>query len=1151
MGKVSLFDLAGVKPTAPVAQATTPTPSGAPPLSGTPPMAPPAVAPKKKVSLFELAKTYEPPPEDAPKLTNEDILKDPLRMKTVRDYMVKRKGDNYKRVPDDELFDEFVDHMRWMNTNEVNTFGEARSVFDLKEEEKGVYRDAYNLYDELGNAYAAGGVRELGDAVANYTGAILTSPSSWVGGFVGRALSKPAVALTKKGITTAVAGQVAEEVAKKGTTAAAKKATIKTAAKAVEKKVAKTSGLIAAQKSRKELVAAAIIGTGFDALVSGGQETIRQNMLVEVGAQDEIDRASVALNTVFGVVGGGFAYFPEAMRNTVKLGDTGGKVKVANALRAKEAKTKVGAEVEEAVKQLMTDWDVLAKQGQTQDANKFLRDKALSWFFDVENDKSFIRILQRLGADLGSDDKTFSHKMVEYARGLPPANRAAITKSLKPTGINFGEMVEIFAGALKEGGESLSQASQAKRFYDDFRNVTVKKQQAISNTLEGEAEALEAAKKGGKEAPPPEALRYTASVWKRLLISHPSTTMLNVKGWGWATAARTMSEILHGGVLGSVGLVKKMAGMQSADKTLAKSAAMFKSNGLLIRSLLDPYTSVQGFADLLESAPDKFKKESLAGFFGGIGDERPDMFNINPNNKAVKGIEKTIDAAAKVAFVRTQDIYTKGFSGLKELDKLSRIELGKGIEDLLKAGETHLITEEMWEKTTRVLLEDTFSVNYTRGHSAFNKLAKVIETVSNAPGLGFIFPFGRFINNTMGFTYQYSPLAFFPFTKYQKGLDFEERLAKATVGTSALVMLTGREEEKQAQGLQWSEERSSTGDVKDVSGIFPLSLYNLMGRILADIKNGQGVPLALTDELVKQIGPLGAIDSATSSNPITDMIRQIAQVSESDQGASLMEIGAFVGEMLLGTTANIAAGFTRPLDPINDLFGMTLDAGGAVDDSAVDRKMAEGSDKILQNFSRYTNTLFNLMLGEDTGEGKMFGKPKNSATEDKAVKDPNPLARLTGGPIKPPQDSIDILLGMADMAAFRMDSFTTGVPEYDDFINNTIFPILERKAEAMLENKFFMDRPASIKREMITKMLTESRKDILDGLENGSLGETEDYIYNERRKFLSLPQAYRAEAKKYFGIETDDRDLSLQEIERLELWIDVNKELDDELAKSK
>lgn len=1139
MAKTSIFELAG----APVATS----PEKAKPTDAKPTANAVVTAPKKS-SIFELANTYQPP-VIAPKISQKDILKDPLKIKTVRDYMVKRKGDYYKNAQEDELMDDFVDHMRWVNTNEVNTVGEARSVFDLSNDaEKKVYADAYNLYDELGSVWGEG-IGEFGDAVANYTGAVLTSPSTYLGGFIGKALSKPATNLVKKAVGKKVIEQgiktAVKETAEAGATTIAKKAAIKTAAKAVEKQVAKKSGLIAAKKSRQELITAAILATGVDSAMAAGQEALRQKTLVDVGAQEEIDKTSVALNTVFGVIGGGFAYFPEAMRGAVKLTDAGGKVRVANALRAKEAKKKIGEEIEASVKQLVTDWEVVAKQGQEKDVSKFLRDKAIDWFFDVDNEKSFIRILQKLGADLGGDDKTFSHKMVEYARGLPPQNRAAITKSLKPLGISFGEMIEVFAGTLKEGGESLSKASQAKRFYDDFRNVAVKKQQAISNTIEGEIEALNAP----KVKPPAETVKYAASVWKRLLVSHISTTMLNVKGWGWATTARIMSEILHGGVLGSVGMVQKLMGSSAADKTLAKSSAMFKSNLLLARSLLDPFTSAQGFVDLMDAAPKKFKKTALSAFYGGVGDEGPEMFNINPNSLLVKGTEKTIDAAAQIAFVRTQDIYTKAFTGLKELDKMSRIDLGKGIEELLAKGETHLITDEMWERATKALLEDTFSVDYTKGHSIFNKLAKMTEQVSNAPGIGFIFPFGRFVNNTIGFTFQYSPLAFLPIVKYQRGLDLEERLAKATIGSTALMMVMSREEEKQKQGLQWNEERDSTGEIKDIGGIFPLSLYNLFGRVLVDAKSGNGVPLALFDELVKQVGPLGVLSEVTSSNPITDMVREMTKAAETDDGTELVEIAKMFGEMLLGTASNIAAGYTRPLDPVNDILGVATDMDGFTNDAIVDRKMAQGADKALQNFSRYTSTFFNLLLGEDTGDGKLFGTIKKSATEEKPLKDPNPISRLFGQPVKPRQDSIDILLGMVDLAPYRMDSLTTGVPEYDDFINGTIFPILERKAEAMLDNEIFMSRPAHIKREMVSKMLSEARKEIIDNIEDGSITDADAYAYNERRKFLALPQAYRAEAKKALGIKTEDRDLSPLEVEQLTLWIEINKELDEVLPK--
>ena len=1097
-----------------------------------------------KQSIYGLTATLENNAERRGYLTNEDVLNDNTKIDAIRLYMIHRKGDHYKEADKEELFDDFVDHMRWMETNEVNTFGEARVVSDLAESEKPIYGTAYTIYDQLGSALSAGGIGEFADAAANYTGAVLTSPSTYIGGFIGRALSKPVT----KGTTFALRKALGKEVVETTVDTAAK-ATIKQAAKVAEKKAIPIVGKAAAKKTRQEMVTAALLGTAFDGSIAYAQDVRRQKNRIEVGVQEELDYTSAVTNSLFGIVGGAFSYFPEAMRGTIKVTDAGKKIELAKKLRAKEARKKAAKKVEEVIKKLATDWDTIAKEGQALDAKKYIRENTIDWFFDVENENSFVRILSDLGADLGADDKTFSHKMVEYVRGFPPAQKAAITRSLKPFNIHFGELLEIFAGAMKEGGESLSKASKASRFFEDFKNATVAKKRIVDGVIMGEEEA-KAALKEGKEAPHPQTVKYVTSVWKRLLISHPATTMLNIKGWGWAASARAMSELIYGSYLGANGLVSKMLGRESADRTLAKSAAMFKSNWLMLRSIADPYTTYEGFSALLENAPKKHREESLSSFFGGVGDERPEMFGINPQNKAVKGTEATIDLAAKIALVRAQDLYTKSFSGIKELDKLSRINLGKGIEELLAEGKTHLITDEMWDKTVKTLLEDTFSVNYTRGPKVVNKLAKAMEDLSNTPGLGFIFPFGRFINNTVSFTFQYSPLAFLPLARFQKGVDFEERLMKAIVGTSAIVMLTSREEEKQKQGLQWNEELTSTGDIKDVGGIFPLSLYNLFGRLILDAKSGQGVPLSLKDELIKQIGPLGALNDATSSNPITDMIRELSQASES-QDADIMNLAGMVGEMIAGTVSGIAAGFTRPLDPYNDITGMALDNLGIVDNAAIDRKQAEGMDKVLQNFSRYTDNFFSLLLGKDTGKGLLYGEPKNSATERDAIKDANPMSRIFGSPIKQRQDSIDIVLGMTDMAPFRMDSFTTGNPEYDDFINDTIFPVLERKAQAMLEGDFFASRPVSVKREMVSKMLTEARKEVLDGLENGNLGGYEGLLRNAQRKFVAAnPQAYRAEAKKALGIDKKDKDLTFDEIDLLESWIEINKELDDYAVES-
>jgi hypothetical protein len=80
-------------------------------------------------------------------------------------------------------------------------------------------------------------------------------------------------------------------------------------------------------------------------------------------------------------------------------------------------------------------------------------------------------------------------------------------------------------------------------------------------------------------------------------------------------------------------------------------------------------------------------------------------------------------------------------------------------------------------------------------------------------------------------------------------------------------------------------------------------------------------------------------------------------------------------------------------------------------------------------------------------------------------------------------------------------------------------------------------------------MLTEARKEVISGLEDGYINDADAYAANERRKFMALPQSYRAAAKKALKITTEDRELTVEEVDMLKLWIDVNKELDDSVVK--
>lgn len=1059
--------------------------------------------------------------------THSDIRNDPLKMDHIRKYMIFRKGDDYNNKSDEETLDDFLTHMRWFEANEINTLGEARQAFELEDKDKHIFKNAYEVYESIGSLdYASDS--PWSDAF-DYVKATAASPSTYAGFLVGKLVSKIATRGLQKGVSKAVQKEVAESTAKN-----------------VGKMASK-----AGAASRKEAVATALLATAWDGAVAAAQESTYQKTLMRVGARDEFDYMAMVLATTLGTVGGVVSYFPEAMRGTVRLKDVDVKVSKAREARSKAAGNRVSKDMKKTLNRLSTDWIAIAQKGMDQDVDLAKRQAAVKWFFDINEEDSFIRVLHKAGADLSNkgDGSSFSHRMIEFARGLPKENVEEFNQILKPTGSTFGNLMEILAGTMREAGQEFNAASVASKFYDNFRDITVTKNKAVRAVME-EADPEKRIKGTAKEIPS-DVISYTGNLWKKLLVSHLGTTILNVKGWAMAAGMRGLAEIIHGGTLGSIGYAQKLMGSASADASIRKSKALINSQGFLVRQLIDPFTSVKAFSDLIELAPRKYKKEGLSTFFGGVADEGPEKFGINPRNLAVRGAESYADMAARLSLIKAQDVYTKSFSGLKSLDQSTRTAFGKGIEDLLSANETHLITDEMWDKAVKSLLEDTFSVDYTRGHSPANKLAKAFETVSNTPFINFVVPFGRFVTNTVGFMIQYSPFAVIrPLKAFKEG-DLGERFAKAVVGTSMFYFATKREEEKQKEGLQWYEERTSSGEVQNVQGLFPVSIYNLVGRIVSNGLNGNGVPLDLIKELEKQIGPLASLQDFLGNTPFTDMVRQLIKVPEEEAGITWEDVIVSVGTFMGGSLGNVGAGFLRPFDFPNDLMGSILDIEGHVDQAAVDKKQAEGGEKLILNFGRYVDTVFNLMLGEDTGHGKLYGEAKNSSTEKDRVKDPNPISRIFGTPLQPKRDSIDILLGMVDKPSFKADEFTTGLPEYDNMINDLIFGTLERKSEALLESKFFSESSMPRKRAMVDKMLQESKKEVLEAIELGYLGEPEDALLNEKRKFLKLPQVYRAEAKKYLGIEAEDKDLTMEQIEVLTSWIKINRELDNTFIEHK
>jgi tetratricopeptide (TPR) repeat protein len=1056
-------------------------------------------------------------------LSVEDVANDEERLSKIRKMMSTTKDIYYETAPAEEVMDDFMAHMRWLNTNEASTAVEALNIAAADDEKKAIYGEAYKVYDEMGSIFSNG---DAWNGVVDYGAAFVTSPSLWLGLGIGKIAGAAGTKAASKAAQTAAINAATKEIVKKSGGRLASE-TVKSELKST-----------AAKAAARYHIAGALAA---EAPLALSQDYLLQDIRMDTGVQDEFS----FLQSVVSTVAGGFSAIPAiyTLRKSAgsTLGDTGRLLDESYKIRAQTSAKRAAPRVKASLEKASTDWAKLAEAGKGMPTNPAL-DKAISdWFFGLDNEDSLFRIIVSEGADLNVDSPRWTEEIIGYAMNMGDEALKDFNKALEPLNITFGEATERIANAMKFAGETFNPASQAKRFYNEFRNVSVAKRNAVSKLAENLGEEVA----DGKVVPK-QVASYIQSTWKRMLVSTWQTTAVNVKGWMIARAAGSLADITAaGGLLGRAG-IRAVIDPAGAVQDAAKAKALIQNQTFALQTLIDPYLSREAFIELLDRAPKKIQRRVTGQIFGGVDDFGPERFGLDPKTGMVKVTESVSDFAQRISFVHLQDSLTKGISGLTALDKETRLAFGRGIEDIIKTGDAWRITDEMWERVSRSVLRDTFSEDLTKGNTFLSNTADFIEKISNHPVGGFVIPFGRFMNNTMAFMYRNSPLGYLPVMgsifKGEAKDDLGERAARATVGTMALLYLWKDEGEKQEQGLQWNQRRNTDGSVEDITNLFPYSVYALIGRISHNLVRGEGMDQDLVASLLQQVGPLEALESLSAPTFVKDFTRWVTDQSipEEEKASVLSSFGDW-GVYVGAQAAEIAAGFTRPLGTLSSTVSYQFpEAGGGV---ATDRKQAEGFDQILMGFSRYTSSIFNYLLGEETEYGvRLYGEPKEAATSEGPVMMPNPAAAAAGGILQAPQRNLNKLLAMVDKPAFKADSFTSGNAQYDAFINKHVTPLLEARAKALMETDVFKKAPQSGKIKLVDDMLSLARQDVVGLLEGRRIGDAEMLLVNERRKLLTRDRAGRRRAMKALNITTDENKLSLFEIEAIRRYMDFEKE---------
>ena len=1114
-------------------------------------------------------------------LKKDDLLKYEY-LTPIRSYMIERKGVDYQDKSAEEVVDDFVQHMRYFNANSVSTTGELRFINKASQRTKDTAGKAYQIYEQLGNVFQNDGAMGAVDGVKDYIFAAAKDPTNYLGlvtGGLGRFLAggyslagKKVIqdAVKRAGLQAARDGKSASQIRK-----AAEKAAMQAARKAARSGLSKNQSKKAAEKvtqevtkeGRRNVIQNAMqrkqaelfdkaSGTALKATLVGDagfamlQDSLAQNTLMEAGAQEQYSKTQTAFSSLLGGVAGaaqlGFGKFrgvSELQEPESTLGDIAKTVIENNSaiLSRKDGK--------KVTKQMLADieaWNEKVDKGLKLEAAVMPSDLFSTIMLGTDGKGGLAKLMHDRGMKIHSKKLT-ADVVTNVVRFLPEEDLIQINKAMgKYTNLTLGEigdtkgidLTNLLSKDSSEAGKILNVLSQTKNIVN---SGIVAAGDKAKRTLEDDiAEATEEVDKMNKSQP----LKYGQSVWKRLLVSSPATTMINVAGFAQYYVGQTMADLFNFGLLSFKALAQSTYDTNAARTTMRQARAYTQVQAQKFRNLLDPYTTHDAYMRFLNDANNEQVRKKLFETMSGGVEVNAERFGINPDNKLYRNVEAGANAAANISGVRIQDSFTKSQMFMTEMDKYMRINKGKSLKEAMIAGDEPEL--EVVQGALDGTLKSVFSKDYTTEEQPelLRTAAKMAETFSNTPGFGTLLPFGRFFNNVVATAYQWSflstPEQFFRFgrTMFKQNPEATEMdaFARYLVGNTALMMSMQYDNERREQGLGVYEVDVGGGTIVDAKNTYPFSLWLAGGRVLNTMRNGEQVSADLQREIGTQLAVGQLARDTQFANDINNVLDVLTNVDIDKRAAAI--------DGLYKVTGNFAAGFTRPVDVVNKAVGMALG-----NDTAKDVRQAEGINAFSQTATKYVDNIIEALFGKIDS---ITGEELEVATREGEIYDPNPFARMFGLTIKPGRTATEKVYSMADMATWKA-SERTNLPAYDKIFNGMLAPMLETYTQELLDNPRFKEASIKQKRGMLKKRMSDVKAKVRRGIEGGYAGYDARVLNNAVKATRKYSKETRREAlkmlKQDYGITGQLEDLNFKELELFMRYAEFIKDAEDAVGR--
>ena len=813
---------------------------------------------------------------------------------------------------------------------------------------------------------------------------------------------------------------------------------------------------------------------------------------------------------------------------------------------------------------------------------------------------------------------TNGSKIALLLKHLPDANAKKIRETIfNRTGLHLGDVADNLAlniastvsRSIQNAAETLVSV-QGKKLKSDAALIQgaikeqVAERQAFSREFE---EVIEQTITKADELDPfdlSQKILYGQNLWKRMIVSAPQTTAVNIYGFGQYATGQAVAELFATGMYGIAGLLKGGRLTEAGKRDLEIAKLTFHLQGQKLRNLVDPHSTYDSYMEFLKFDP-KLRRQLFDTFSGGV--ERTfERFKVEKAGPLLRSFESVAEAAANLSGVRLQDTMTKSQMFMASIDKELRINKQKTFMDVIKSGDLSDLDDTIVGSALEETMKSVFSADYTKALKkrapedvAFLDFPKTIgrffaqrvEQISNTPGLGFILPFGRFMNSVVAYSYNWGPTSIIPVmaaierggrralsavkeadASKLKGAETQrelfETMARATTGITAIGLAINYQRSNMEKGLAWNEVELGGGDIIDITNVFPLSLLMAMGRYFnvtglsnpitgtTYVQPQRGSQIGdLSEDLLKQMAIGQTATDLSFGNDLTKIMSEIERAFINNDNGAL----TYYNYLLNGAAAQlgtIGAGYTRPLDPVNRLVGAALGT-----DTIYDKRLANGAfnltgdkpflnSKFSQNGFRYVDNIIEAIIQnipERFGgqEDYMLGgtKPLAKSSREGDLYDPSPAMTMAGIKTKQPRSSAEILFALINKPDWKT-SLYTGIGEHDNFVNSMLGPIIEQEADILLKSPAFYNEKTKKfvtgnlrqKQKIVRNMLQNVRANIRDRI--SSMPTEESALNYEKVKLdRGVSQTDIEYARDTLGVKNKLRDMTPQEVDEIKNFL--------------